>query len=82
MLAPWADEVFRKLFPNIFVAADYASPDSLSLWSGVNLFRFWLDVALIEFVGDRLVVRENFHICDLTDEESMRAQVYTFLDFN
>src|SRR5574344_243250 len=81
MLAPWADKVFRKFFSYIFVSTDDTSPYSFPLWSCSDFFRFWLDVLLIEFIGDGRIFREDFHVCDFTDEKGVGAKIYCLLDF-
>ena len=71
VLAGRADEVWRERFALVDVAADCAD-EALFLFLRGGL---WLDVLLVEAVGDGRNIRENFAVGNVRDEERVSSEV-------
>ena len=68
MFTDWADEVIRKVFAHIFIAAYTASPDCFTLGSSANSFRLWFNVVLVKLVGAGRGSGKNCHELRLADK--------------
>ena len=78
MLADGTDEIRGKFIPDIFIAADGAAPDSLSVRGfsdGFPLFRLGLDFVLVIGVGGGRNAGQHIHIGDGGDEQDVGTQV-------
>ena len=75
MLTDGTSEVFGQFLANIFISADAAAPDGLTLRCLADGLGLRFDVLLVVVIGGRGNIAEYFHLSDETDEERMRSQV-------
>ena len=62
MLAYRTDEVVREFLAYVFISANKAFPDGLTLRSCAYGLGLWLDVVLIVFISAGLGIGKDFHI--------------------
>ena len=81
MLAQRTDKVLGYLLAHVFVAADRASPDSLTVVGRSNSFGLWLDIALVVLISSGRHIAENAHIRNIGNEHGMCAEVRRLNNF-
>ena len=81
VLADRADEIFRKFFPDILIAADPAAPDYLSVLRHAGLLRSGLDILLIVGISDGRIVGQLVHIRYFGNKEDVGAKVHRLAYF-
>ena len=82
MFAYRTDKVFRQFLSHIFISADPAAPDRLSVFRFPNRLRLWLDIFLIIYVSGRRYVTQYLHVCHIRHKHGMRSQINTLNDFS